>query len=76
MPFVCSEVHKALHRTSRQVVALKRIMMHNEKDGMPVTALSGEIKILKMLQHPCIVDLLDMFVIPSAFFLCLPFLLL
>ena len=75
MPFVCSEVHKALHRTSRQVVALKRIMMHDEKDGMPVIALR-EIKILKMLQHPCIVDLLDMFVIPSAFFLCLPFLLL
>ena len=40
-------------------------MMHNEKEGMPVTALR-EIKILKMLQHPCIVDLLDMFVIPSA----------
>lgn len=39
--------------------------MHNEKEGMPVTALR-EIKILKALKHPCIVDLLDMFVIPSA----------
>ena len=38
--------------------------MHNEKEGMPVTALR-EIKILKALRHPCIVDLLDMFVVKS-----------
>ena len=41
-----------------------RILMHNEKEGMPVTALR-EIKILKALRHPCIVGLLDMFVIAS-----------
>lgn len=46
------------------MVALKRILMHNEKEGMPVTALR-EIKILKALNHPCIVDLVDMFVVPS-----------
>ena len=38
--------------------------MHNEKEGMPVTALR-EIKILKALHHPCIVDILDMFVVRS-----------
>lgn len=38
--------------------------MHNEKEGMPVTALR-EIKILKALKHPCIVDILDMFVVRS-----------
>ena len=38
--------------------------MHNEKEGMPVTALR-EIKILKVLKHPCIVELLDMFVVRS-----------
>ena len=41
--------------------------MHNEKEGMPVTALR-EIKILKALKHPAIVELLDMFVVPSACF--------
>ena len=40
--------------------------MHNEKEGMPVTALR-EIKILKALRHPCIIDILDMFVVRSAF---------
>jgi len=53
-----------MHRTNRTLVALKRILMHIEKEGMPVTALR-EIKILKALKHPAIVELLDMFVVPS-----------
>lgn len=28
------EVHKALHRKHKDLVALKRILMHNEKDGV------------------------------------------
>lgn len=62
----CSEVHKGLHKQTHTVVALKRILMHNEKEGMPVTALR-EIKILKALKHPCIVDLLDMIVAPGTY---------
>ncbi|KAI0938437.1 hypothetical protein AcV5_000119 [Taiwanofungus camphoratus] len=58
------EVHKAVHREKGHAVALKRILMHNEKEGMPVTALR-EIKILKALRHPCIIDILDMFVVKS-----------
>jgi serine/threonine protein kinase len=58
------EVHKAIHRTTQQAVALKRILMHNEKEGMPVTALR-EIKMLKVMKHPSIIDLLDMFVVRS-----------
>lgn len=59
------EVHKAIHKTSGTAVALKRILMHNEKEGMPVTALR-EIKILKALKHPCIIQILDMFVVRSS----------
>ena len=55
-----------MHKTTKQLVALKRILMHNEKEGMPVTALR-EIKILKALHHPCVLELLDMFIIPSTF---------
>ena len=40
--------------------------MHHEKEGMPVTALR-EIKILKALKHPCIVEILDMFVVRSEY---------
>ncbi|KAF9450218.1 Pkinase-domain-containing protein [Macrolepiota fuliginosa MF-IS2] len=59
------EVHKAIQKKTGAVVALKRILMHNEKEGMPVTALR-EIKILKALKHPCVVDILDMFVVRST----------
>ncbi|KIM59118.1 hypothetical protein SCLCIDRAFT_126775 [Scleroderma citrinum Foug A] len=58
------EVHKAVQIATRRAVALKRILMHNEKEGMPVTALR-EIKILKAMHHPCIVEILDMFVVRS-----------
>jgi len=57
-------VHKAVHKSTGKIVALKRILMHNEKEGMPVTALR-EIKILKALKHSCVVELLDMFVVRS-----------
>ncbi len=59
------EVHKAKHRPTGKLVALKRILMHNEKEGMPVTALR-EIKILKALRHSNVVELLDMFVVRST----------
>lgn len=42
--------------------------MHNEKEGMPVTALR-EIKILKAIKHPNVVELLDMFVVRGALFI-------
>lgn len=64
-----SEVHKAIHKMKGSHVALKRILMHNEKEGMPITALR-EIKILKALQHPCIIDIFDMFVVRSEFLFC------
>lgn len=56
-----------MHLTKGHTVALKRILMHNEKEGMPITALR-EIKILKALRHPNIIDILDMFVVRSELF--------
>ncbi|KAK7020583.1 serine/threonine protein kinase, CMGC, CDC2/CDK subfamily [Paramarasmius palmivorus] len=58
------EVHKALQKTTGRAVALKRILMHNENEGMPVTALR-EIKILKAMKHPCVIEILDMFIVRS-----------
>ncbi|KAI8983843.1 kinase-like domain-containing protein [Pilobolus umbonatus] len=52
------EVHEALNKHTGQLVALKRILMHNEKEGIPITAIR-EIKILKQLNHPNIVPLID-----------------
>ena len=37
-------------------VALKKVRLENEKEGFPITAVR-EIKILRQLQHPNIVNL-------------------
>lgn len=57
-------MHKAIQKPTGKIVVLKRILMHNEKEGMPVTALR-EIKILKALKHVGIINILDMFVVRS-----------
>lgn len=53
------EVYKARSVKDGHVVALKKILMHNEKDGFPITALR-EIKLLKMLSHPNVLRLEEM----------------
>eukprot|EP00731_Ephydatia_muelleri_P023987 Em0016g258a len=51
------EVYKARNRTTNQVVALKKVMMENEKEGFPMTALR-EIRVLQHLKHDNIVNLM------------------
>jgi serine/threonine protein kinase len=46
--------------TGKQV-ALKRILMHNESQGFPITAIR-EIKLLKRLKHVNVVQLVDIVV--------------
>lgn len=69
-----SEVHKATHRPTSTSVALKRILMHNEREGMPITALR-EIRILKRLNHPNVVQLLEVIVqgSPPSFHMVFPY---
>ena len=42
-----------------EIVALKKILVHNEKDGFPITALR-EIKLLKALNHRNVLKLIEM----------------
>jgi len=51
-------VHKAVDKLDGSLVALKQILIKHEREGFPVTAIR-EIKILRQLKHPNIVDLLD-----------------
>lgn len=53
------EVKKARHVVTGDEVALKKVTIHEEKDGMPITAIR-EVKLLKRLQHPSIVPIVDM----------------
>ncbi|CAG9464648.1 unnamed protein product [Pedinophyceae sp. YPF-701] len=49
-------VYKARHRPTGRIVALKRVRMDREKDGVPVTALR-EIRVLQACRHPNVVAL-------------------
>lgn len=53
------EVLQAKHKITGSVVAVKKILMHNEKDGFPITALR-EIKLLKLLKHVNVLTLEEM----------------
>lgn len=51
-------MYKARCRRTAKFVALKRILMEQEKEGFPITALR-EIKMLQKLKHPNITDLIE-----------------
>ncbi|KAH9499306.1 Cyclin-dependent kinase 12 [Bulinus truncatus] len=50
------QVYKARDINQGTLVALKKVRLENEKEGFPITAVR-EIKILRQLQHPNIVNL-------------------
>lgn len=53
------EVKKATHSLTGTEVALKKVTIHEEQDGVPITAIR-EIKLLKKLNHHSIVAVIDM----------------
>ena len=52
-------VYKCRKKDDGRIVALKKIRLENEDEGIPSTAIR-EISILKQLKHPYIVNLLDL----------------
>ncbi|KAG8940445.1 serine/threonine protein kinase, CMGC, CDC2/CDK sub, partial [Tulasnella sp. 408] len=53
------QVFEATHKETKAVVALKKILMHNESQGLPITAVR-EIKLLKKFKHPNVIELVDL----------------
>ena len=47
-------VYKGRHKSTGQVVAMKKIRLESEEEGVPSTAVR-EISLLKELQHPNVV---------------------
>jgi serine/threonine protein kinase len=52
-------VYKCRNTESQELVALKKIRLENEDEGIPSTAIR-EISILKQMKHPNIVNLIDL----------------
>lgn len=48
-------VYKGKNKRTQQLVALKKIRLENEEEGIPSTAIR-EVSLLKELKHPNIVE--------------------
>lgn len=66
-------VYKARHKKSSKIVALKKIRLENEDEGVPSTAMR-EISLLKELRHPNVVSLRDVHLTESRLYLVFEFL--
>jgi len=66
-------VYKGRHKKTGQLVAMKKIRLENEEEGVPSTAIR-EISLLKELQHPNIVSLEDVLMQDSKLYLVFEFL--
>lgn len=53
-------------------MALKKILSRSEQEGFPITALR-EVKLLKALRHPNVVELLDMASDSEAIYMVFPY---
>jgi len=65
-------VYKAKDRLDGRLIALKKIRLEHEDEGVPSTAIR-EISILKELNHPTIVSLLDVVNYQNKLFLVFEF---
>lgn len=66
-------VYRARHKKTNIVVALKKIRLENEDEGVPSTAMR-EISVLKELRHPNIVYLQDISLSENRLYLVFEFL--
>lgn len=66
-------MYKGRHKTTGQVVAMKKIRLESEEEGVPSTAIR-EISLLKELRHPNIVSLQDVLMQDSRLYLIFEFL--
>lgn len=66
-------VFRAKHKKTGQIVAMKKIRLENEDEGIPSTAIR-EISLLKELQHPNIVALQDVIMEEKRLYLIFEFL--
>ncbi|XP_026462228.1 cyclin-dependent kinase 2-like [Ctenocephalides felis] len=66
-------VYKATDNETGKLVALKKIRLENETEGVPSTAMR-EISILKELKHDCVVELFDVIPVSKRLYLVFEFL--
>ena len=66
-------VYKGKNKITDQLVALKKIRLENDEEGVPSTAIR-EISLLRELQHPNIVALMDVLMQENKLYLVFEYL--
>uniref|UniRef100_A0A3Q4I4P7 Cyclin-dependent kinase 1 n=1 Tax=Neolamprologus brichardi TaxID=32507 RepID=A0A3Q4I4P7_NEOBR len=66
-------VYKGKHKATGQIVAMKKIRLESEEEGVPSTAVR-EVSLLQELKHPNVVRLLDVLMQESRLYLIFEFL--
>lgn len=65
-------VYKGIHKTTGEGVALKRIKLDTQSEGVPSTTLR-EISLLREIDHPNVVKLKDVVMMPDKMYLVFEF---
>ncbi|TGZ47289.1 Uncharacterized protein DBV15_04192 [Temnothorax longispinosus] len=66
-------VYKGKHKKTGEIVAMKKIRLESDDEGIPSTAIR-EISLLKELSHPNIVNLIDVLMEESKLYLIFEYL--
>ncbi|XP_061693343.1 cyclin-dependent kinase 1 isoform X1 [Syngnathoides biaculeatus] len=66
-------VYRGRHKATGQIVAMKKIRLESEEEGVPSTAVR-EVSLLQELKHPNVVRLLDVLMQESRLYLIFEFL--
>lgn len=66
-------VYKGKHKKTGEIVAMKKIRLESDDEGIPSTAIR-EISLLKELTHPNIVSLIDVLMEESRLYLIFEYL--
>lgn len=66
-------VYKGKHKKTGEIVAMKKIRLESDDEGIPSTAIR-EISLLKELTHPNIVSLIDVLMEESKLYLIFEYL--
>lgn len=66
-------VYKGVNQITKQVIALKKIKLETQSEGVPSTTIR-EISVLREIQHPNVVELKDVIMCPSKMYLVFEYL--
>lgn len=66
-------VFKGLNEKTQEVIALKKIKLDTQSEGVPSTTIR-EISVLREIEHPNVVQLKDVIMLPSKMYLVFEYL--